>query len=234
MLLLKSVLKHHLPAIAGIILLNLLSACLGIFTISYINQTLAQESSLQIGLAKLACLLITLLLVTLAAQWTLTALGHHFIWKKRSRMILQLLGMSPDQLEQQGNGELLSMLGPDIRNITLAFVRLPELIQGIVLGIVAIGYLGYLSLPVLAIVVVWMGLTFYSGYRMVARVYLHLREVRHYETDLQDVFQVIIHGNKELALDPARARHFYENDYQQAALGYRQHIIRADSFHLGH
>lgn len=121
------------------------------------------------------------------------------------------------------------MLGPDIRNITLAFVRLPELIQGIVLGIVAIGYL---SLPVLSIVVVWMGLTFYSGYRMVARVYLHLREVRHYETDLQDVFQVIIHGNKELALDPARARHFYDNDYQQAALGYRHHIIRADSFHL--
>ncbi|MBS0908580.1 multidrug ABC transporter permease/ATP-binding protein [Tatumella sp. JGM118] len=232
MLLLKSVLKHHLPAMTGIILLNLLSACLGIFTISYINQSLVQESSPQTGLAKLAGLLIALLLVTLAAQWTLTALGHHFIWKKRSRMVLQLLGMSPDRLEQQGHGELLSMLGPDIRNITLAFVRLPELIQGIVLGVVAIGYLGYLSLPVLAIVMVWMGLTFYSGYRMVARVYLHLREVRNYETDLQDVFQVVIHGNKELALDPARARHFYENDYQQAALGYRQHIIRADSFHL--
>ena len=232
MLLLKSVLKHHLPAIAGIILLNLISACLGIFTISYINQALAQENSPQAGLMKLAGLLITLLLVTLAAQWTLTALGHHFIWKKRSRMILQLMAMSPDKLQQQGHGELLSMLGPDIRNITLAFVRLPELIQGVVLGGVAIGYLGYLSLPVLAIVVVWMGLTFYSGYRMVDKVYQHIRNVRKYETDLQEVFQVVIHGNKELALDPARARHFYENEYQQAALGYRHHIIRADSYHL--
>lgn len=232
MSLLKSILKQHFLAISGIIVLNLVSACLGIFTISYINQTLSHESSLYGGLARLAGLLILLLLITLAAQWTLTALGHHFIWQKRSRMILQMMATPLDKLEQQGNGELLSLLGPDIRNITLAFVRLPELIQGVVLGGVAIVYLGYLSLPVLAIVVIWMGLTFYLGYRMVSKVYEHIRKVREYESDLQDVFQVVIHGKKELGLNPARARHFYDNDYQQAALGYRQHIIRADSFHL--
>lgn len=147
MSLLKSILKQHLLAISGIILLNLLSACLGIFTISYINQTLSHESSLYSGLAKLAGLLILLLVITLAAQWTLTVLGHHFIWQKRSRMIRQMMATPLDKLEQQGNGELLSLLGPDIRNITLAFVRLPELIQGLVLGAVAIIYLGYLSLP---------------------------------------------------------------------------------------
>ncbi|GAA0485238.1 multidrug ABC transporter permease/ATP-binding protein [Tatumella punctata] len=232
MSLLRSILKQHLLAIGGIILLNLTSACLGIFTIAYINQTLADESSLYTGLSKLTGLLILLLLITLAAQWGLTALGHHFIWQKRSRIIRQMMATPLDKLEQQGDGELLSLLGPDIRNITLAFVRLPELIQGVVLGGVAIGYLGYLSLPVSGIVIIWMGLTFYTGYRMVAKVYHHIRHVRDYESQLQEVFQVVIHGKKELSLNPARARHFYDHDYQQAALGYRQHIIRADSFHI--
>ena len=126
MSLLRSILKQHLLAIGGIILLNLTSACLGIFTIAYINQTLADESSLYTGLSKLTGLLILLLLITLAAQWGLTALGHHFIWQKRSRIIRQMMATPLDKLQQQRDGVLLSLLGPNIRTITLAFVRLPE------------------------------------------------------------------------------------------------------------
>lgn len=232
MSLLSSILKQHLRALTGIILLNLLSACLGIFTIAWINRMLQHTAPLWQQSGALVGLLLLLLAVTLGAQWTLTTLGHRFIWHKRSQMILQMMATPVHLLEKQGNGELLALLGADIRHITLAFVRLPELIQGVILGVVALIYLGWLSLPVLAIVVVWMALTFYLGYRMVSRVYHHIRRVRDYESRLQESFQVVIHGKKELSLNPQRARHFYQHDYQQAEQGYRQHIIRADSYHL--
>lgn len=232
MSLLTSILRQHLWALCGIILLNLLSACLGIFTIAFINRMLLHSALWWQQGATLIGLLIVLLAVTLGAQWTLTTLGHHFIWHKRSRMMVQMMETPLQALEQQGNGELLALLGADIRTITLAFVRLPELIQGVILGLVAIVWLGYLSLPVLALVILWMAVTFYLGYRMVSRVYLHIRQVREYESRLQEVFQVVIHGKKELALNPQRAQHFYQNDYQQAEQGYRRHLIRADSYHL--
>lgn len=232
MQLLKTIIRQHTLALSLIILLNLISAGLGIMIISWINDGLLAEHSLALGMSKLIGLLLLLLITTLAAQWGLTTLGHQFIWRKRSAMIWQMMHTPIATLEAKGEGELLALLGPDIRNITLAFVRLPELIQGFVLGIVAIAYLGFLSWPVLLITVAWMSGTFYLGYRMVSKVYQHISEVRDYESQLQSVFQVVIQGRKELALNTARAEHFYQQTYQQAALGYKKHIIRADSFHL--
>ena len=232
MQLLTTILRQHFLAFIAIVLLNLVSAALGIAIISWINHGLLAEQSLAIGLAKMLGLLILLLATTLGAQWSLTTLGHQFIWRKRSAMIWQMMHTPIASLEAKGEGELLALLGPDIRNITLAFVRLPELIQGVVLAIVAIGYLGYLSLPVLLITVLWLLVTFTLGYKMVSKVYQHIAQVRSFESDLQSSFQVVIQGRKELALNPARAQHFYQHTYQAAAQGYKRNIIKADSYHL--
>jgi len=232
MQLLNTILRQHKLAFIAIIFLNLFSAGLGIAIISWINHGLLAEHSLALGISKMLGLLILLLATTLGAQWGLTTLGHHFIWRKRSAMIWQMMNTPIATLEAKGEGELLALLGPDIRNITLAFVRLPELIQGVVLALVAIGYLGYLSIPVLLITIGWLAVTFTLGYKMVSKVYQHIAKVRSYESDLQSTFQVVIHGRKELALNPARAKHFYDTQYQAAALGYKQNIIKADSYHL--
>ena len=232
MQLLKTILRQHTLAFIAIVLLNLLSAGLGIAIISWINHGLLAEHSLALGISKMLGLLVLLLATTLGAQWSLTTLGHQFIWRKRSTMVWQMMNTPIATLEAKGEGELLALLGPDIRNITLAFVRLPELIQGIVLALVAIGYLGYLSIPVLLITIGWLVVTFTLGYKMVSKVYQHIAQVRDYESDLQSAFQVVIQGKKELALNPARAKHFYETHYQAAASGYKQNIIKADSYHL--
>lgn len=232
MQLLKTILRQHTLAFIAIILLNLLSAGLGIAIISWINHGLLAEQSLALGISKMLGLLLLLLATTLGAQWCLTTLGHQFIWRKRSAMVWQMMNTPIATLEAKGEGELLALLGPDIRNITLAFVRLPELIQGIVLALVAMGYLGYLSVPVLLITIGWLVVTFTLGYKMVSKVYQHIDKVRGYESDLQSSFQVVIQGRKELALNPARAKHFYDTHYQAAAMGYKQNIIKADSYHL--
>lgn len=135
MQLLKTILRQHTLAFSAIILLNLLSAGLGIAIISWINHGLLAEHSLALGISKMLGLLILLLVTTLGAQWCLTTLGHQFIWRKRSAMVWQMMNTPIATLEAKGEGELLALLGPDIRNITLAFVRLPELIQGIVLAL---------------------------------------------------------------------------------------------------
>lgn len=232
MQLLNTIIKNHFAALMGIILLNLCSAVLGVYTISYINHAFIAETEIWAGLAKLSGLLAALLVTTLAAQWALTTLGHHFIWRKRSNLIQEMMNTPLPVLESKGNGELLALLGPDIRNITLAFVRLPELIQGVVLSVVTVLFLGYLSIPVLLIVVVWMAVMLYIGYCMVSRVYHDINRVRQFESELQDVFQVVINGKKELSLNAKRAGHFYATDYQTAAQAYKHHIIRADTYHL--
>lgn len=68
--------------------------------------------------------------VTLGSQLALTTLGHHFVYRLRSEFIKRILDTHVERIEQLGSASLLAGLTSDVRNITIAFVRLPELVQG--------------------------------------------------------------------------------------------------------
>lgn len=70
---------------------------------------------------------------TLGSQLALTTPGRHFVYRLRGQFIKRILDTNIARIEQIGNAQLLACPSSDIRNITLAFVRLPELVQGIVL-----------------------------------------------------------------------------------------------------
>lgn len=74
-------------------------------------------------------LLLLLLAVTLGSQLALTLLGHHFVYRLRGEFIKRILDTRVERIEEVGSASLLAALTSDVRNITLAFVRLPELIQ---------------------------------------------------------------------------------------------------------
>ncbi|WP_134706224.1 multidrug ABC transporter permease/ATP-binding protein [Rahnella sp. CJA17(1/100)] len=231
--LLRVVFKQYRWPFLGVMALSLLSAVLGIGLIAFINLKLIEttQGSLMV-LPQFLGLLLLLMAVTLGSQLALTVLGHHFIYRLRGQFIKRILDTDIERIEQIGNAQLLASLGSDIRNITLAFVRLPELVQGIILTLGCAGYLAWLSPEMLLVTVIWLLITIFGGFKLVSHVYRHLAKVRDAEDKLQTDYQKVIEGRKELALNRERARHLFDDVYRKDAEEYRHHIIRADTFHL--
>lgn len=231
--LLSVVYKQYRWPFIAVIVLNLLSAALGIGIIAYINRELIVSINASAAvLPTFLGLLLLLMAVTLASQLALTLLGHHFVWKLRGQFIKRILDTHIQRIEQIGSAQLLASLTSDVRNITIAFVRLPELIQGIILTIGSAAYLAWLSPGMLAVTAVWLVVTIIGGWLLVSRVYSHLAKLREIEDNLYADYQTVIDGRKELALNRSRAQQVYETVYQEDANAYRHHIVRADTFHL--
>ncbi|MBD8163579.1 multidrug ABC transporter permease/ATP-binding protein [Erwinia persicina] len=216
-----------------VIALSLLSAALGIGLIAFINRELivTLNSSVMV-LPQFLGLLLLLMAVTLGSQLALTLLGHHFVYRLRGEFIKRILDTRVERIEQIGNAQLLASLTSDVRNITIAFVRLPELIQGIILTLGSAAYLAWLSPKMMVVTSVWVAVTIIGGWLLVARVYQHMAVLRATEDRLYHDFQIIIEGRKELALNRQRAQQIFENVYGEDARTYRHHIVRADTYHL--
>ncbi len=213
--------------------LSLASAALGIGLIAFINQRLIETPDISLRvLPEFLGLLLLLMAVTLGSQLALTALGHHFVFRLRSEFIKRLMDTHVERVEQLGGATLLAGLTSDVRNITIAFVRLPELVQGIILTFGSAAYLAWLSPKMLGVTAVWVAITILGGYLLVARVYKHIALLREIEDQLYNDYQTVIEGRKELALNRERAERIYEDTYIPHASDYRRHIIRADTFHL--
>lgn len=225
--------QYRWPFLA-VMALTLASAALGIGIIAFINQHLmaaAAENPLAI-LPQFLALLGILMAVTLGSQLALTTLGHHFVYRLRGQLVKSILDTNIERIEHLGSASLLASLSSDIRNITMAFVRLPELVQGVVLTIGCAAYLGWLSPAMLAVTAVWVAITILVSWLLVSRVYRHLTQVREAEELLYQDYQAAIDGRKELALNRDRAQRLYQQTYRANSDEYRHHIIRADTFHL--
>lgn len=216
-----------------ITLLSLLSAVSGIGVIAFINQSLIESVGEPLPvLGQLIGLIILLLVITLGSQLALTTLGHHFVYHLRGRLLKQLLDTDVARIRQIGQGPLLASLSSDIGQITIAFVRLPELVQGLVLTLGSIFYLGWLSPSLLGVTALWVTFTMVVGWLLVNHVYRHLSHMRQAEDKLYQNYQSIIDGSKELALNRERAHFVYHQLYERNALDYRRHVISADTYHL--
>nr|WP_282103503.1 multidrug ABC transporter permease/ATP-binding protein [Halomonas getboli] len=230
---LRVVFRHYRWPFLGVMLLSLASAGLGIGAIAFINRRLIDTVGDPTGvLPAFLGVVAALLVVTLGSQLALTTLGHHFVYGLRGRLVKQILDTDIERIERLGSAELLASLSSDIRNVTIAFVRLPELVQGVILTLGSALYLGWLSPGLLAVTAVWLAVTIAGGSWLVGRVYRHLARVRESEDRLYRDYEAIIHGRKELALNRGRARRLFEERYETDAREYRGQIIRADTYHL--
>lgn len=224
--------QYRWPFIA-VMALSLASAALGIGLIAFINVRLIEmvDTSLSV-LPEFLGLLLLLMAVTLGSQLALTALGHHFVFRLRSEFIKRILDTQIEHVEQLGSASLLAGLTSDVRAITIAFVRLPELVQGIILTFGSAAYLAWLSSKMLAVTALWIAITIWGGFVLVSRVYKHMAVLRETEDKLYNDYQTVLEGRKELTLNRERAEHIFNHLYIPDAREYRHHIIRADTFHL--
>ncbi|EBS1094958.1 multidrug transporter membrane component/ATP-binding component, partial [Salmonella enterica subsp. enterica serovar Heidelberg] len=224
--------QYRWPFIS-VMALSLASAALGIGLIAFINQRLIETVDTNVMvLPEFLGLLLLLMVVTLGSQLALTTLGHHFVYRLRSEFIKRILDTHVERIEQLGSASLLAGLTSDIRNITIAFVRLPELVQGIILTVGSAAYLAMLSTKMLLVTAIWMAATIWGGFVLVARVYQHMATLRETEDKLYNDYQTVLEGRKELTLNRERAEQIFQQCYTPDAKEYRHHIIRADTFHL--
>jgi len=233
MTLLSVVFRQFRWPFIGVIALTLLSAVLGIGMIAFINREMivAINTSYAV-LPQFLLQLVVLMAVTLASQLALTMLGHQFVWRMRGEFIKRILDTRVERIEQLGSAQLLAGLTSDVRAITLAFVRLPELIQGVIITLGSAIYLAWLSPKMLLVTSGWLAVTLVGGWMLVSRVYQHMAKLREIEDHLYRDYQTVIDGRKELQLNRERARQIYKSVYQEDATAWRHHIVRADTYHL--
>lgn len=225
--------QYRWPFIS-VMALSLASAALGIGLIAFINQRLIEtaDTSLLV-LPEFLGLLLLLMAVTLGSQLALTTLGHHFVYRLRSEFIKRILDTHVERIEQLGSASLLAGLTSDVRNITIAFVRLPELVQGIILTIGSAAYLWMLSGKMLLVTAIWMAVTIWGGFVLVARVYKHMATLRETEDKLYTDFQTVLEGRKELTLNRERAEYVFNNLYIPDAGRNRPGVLDGEQSRLG-
>ena len=231
MTLLFQLARQHYKALLVIVLLSMVSACLSIGVIAFIQYRLL-DSNLDINRAiwQFSGLLVLLLASATCAQVSLHRLGHKFVYDKRCQLVKQLINTDIEQIESLGSAGILASLNTDIRNVTIAFVTLPDMIYGLIVTLVALCYLIFLSPPLFAISVLVLAITGVIGYGLVSRITHHVRQVREMEDKLYQDYQAIIQGSKELSLNPQRARRYFRDEFRLHAQGYRRHVTQADTF----
>ncbi len=227
--------NYRLPFIK-VILLNLINASVSVGIIAYINHTFISRPVFDtlswLSLGYFSALVVLLLVTTFISQYALTRLGHKFVYELRTKLVKQIIDTSVPQVDNLGSARLLASLSSDIQSITVAFVRMPELVQGVILSVGVALYLGWLSLPLLLIVMFWIMMTIWVSTILVKHVYHHLRELREINDLLYQDYQSIIDGRKELALNQHRAEKLYETDFVTHAESYRKAVVKSDTFHL--
>ena len=232
MKLLSLLFRENRLALLGIGVLSLLSALLSVGVIAYVNTRLiGGTEDLSQALLGFAALLVALLICATAAQVALHGVGHRFVYRMRRALVKRVLDTDIERLEQIGGARILASLSTDIRNITIAFVGLPETLYGLALTAAAFAYLAWLSPLLFFTTLGWLSLTFFIGWLLVSRVHRHIQRMRQAEDRLYANYQDVIDGRKELALNRERARRLYEEEFDSNASAYRDEIIRADLFH---
>lgn len=227
--------QYRLPFLK-VILLNLINAAVSVGIIAYINQTFISQPVFNTlswsSLGQFALLVLLLLVTTFVSQYALTRLGHKFVYELRTKLVKQIIDTTVPQIDHLGSARLLASLSSDIQSITVAFVRMPELVQGVILSVGVGLYLGWLSLPLLLIVMFWIAMTIWISTLLVKHVYTHLTKLREINDVLYQDYQSIIEGRKELALNQHRAEKLYTDDFLAHAKSYEKTVTKSDTFHL--
>lgn len=214
-----------------VLLLSWASALMSIAVIAFIKQRFLEVSGdFEYVLLEFCLWVLGLLVTASAAQIALHVIGHRFVYALRTKLAKRIFNTDIEQLEQVGGPAIMAAFNTDVRNITLAFVRLPELLYGVTLTLVAIVYLGWLAPNLLFFAVATIVLIAVVGTWLAKKINYYIAQLRIYEDELYRDYQGMIDGQKELSLNRNRVVKLFENSLAQHADMYRKMITRADIF----
>ena len=224
--------QHRKPFLA-MFALTLLSGLLGIGVLVFINSYLLQsgETTVQGVMWQFAALLVLYLAAATFAQIRLSKLGHQFVFELRTQLLKRIMDSHDAQIQLTGKPRLLASLSNDIRSISMAFARLPELVQGVLFTFGCSAYLIWLSPKLFIVTALILAVMILGSHYVVKRVYTSFKAMRGFEDKLYAHYETSLDGHKELKLNRYRAERFYNEDFTAAAAQNRHYAIRADSYH---
>jgi putative ATP-binding cassette transporter len=173
-----------------------------------------------------------LCLVTLACRVTsqalLVRLGQGALYRLCTGMSRRVLEAPLRHLEEVGTPRVLATLTEDALSIAQAFNLLPVMGVNAAVAACCLGYLAWLSLPVFAVVTVFLAVGSLSYLLPARAAFGHLRAARQEHDVLMRHFHGLIEGVKELKLHAGRRAAFLDR-----ALDVSAAVVR-DRFSVAH
>ncbi|ESA33416.1 cyclic peptide transporter [Leptolyngbya sp. Heron Island J] len=167
-------------------------------------------------------LLAVVLVAGYLSQLLLIRLGQGALFNLRLMLARQLLDCPLRQLEALGSHRLFASLTADIETIASAFTVVPFLCIDLAIVAGSLLYLGWLSIPLLLVMIVFLLLATVTYQLIARRARRFLVTARNEQDRLFKHLRGLIHGMKELKLHQQRRQVFLTDELQQTATSYRR------------
>ncbi|MFG6107340.1 cyclic peptide export ABC transporter [Leptolyngbyaceae cyanobacterium CCMR0082] len=194
--------------------------------VALVNEVIAgrQATTASFFLGFLGLLAIVLVAGYLS-QLLLIRLGQGALLHLRLMLARQLLDCPLRQLEDLGSHRLFASLTADVETIASAFTVVPFLCIDLAIVGGSLLYLGWLSVPLLLIMVAFLLLATVTYQLIARRARRFLVKARNEQDRLFKHLRGLIHGMKELKLHQQRRQVFLTDELQQTATTYRRFTV---------
>ncbi|GHA08217.1 pyoverdine biosynthesis protein PvdE [Arenicella chitinivorans] len=203
----------------GILILALLNG--EIRSVSDQNGTTANALPLFLGLIAL------MVLLSVVSQYVLAKLSAGVVAKTRTMMVNRLLQASYLQTERLGGHRTYAALTSDTARINKGISVIPEYTYSLASVMIALGYIGYLSVPILLFVLTVISVAILTVSLLLSRATRILQRLRSNDDDLFEQYQMLVEGSKELNLNHQRKRFFYDQLFAPTAESARRNTVNS-------
>ena len=225
--------RHHRQPFLLMLLFTLLSGALGIGVLAFINSRLLHGTA-DGGTAvwQFAVLVLFYFAAATFSQIKLSQIGHHFICTMQTQLVKRVMDADSETVQKAGKAPILASLANDIHHLSVAFTRLPDLVQGMLFTAACSLYLIWLSPALFAVTALMLALMTAGGHLAVRLHYRYFRQKRAAEDALQGHYETVLNGHRELLLNRYRAERFFRREFTPETERKRGFHIRADAYHL--
>ncbi|EAH5615860.1 multidrug ABC transporter permease/ATP-binding protein [Campylobacter coli] len=209
-------LKQNKFKFISFLIFSFISSAVGVLTLVFINDYLLKNTQ-NIPILYFIALLIVFFLSSTIVELGLSVFGQNFIFKMQRRVVKQILDTPLLKVAKVGKARILASLGSDVRNISFGLLRLPDFLQSSILILCTSVYLCYLSPQIFTLCAIWIIVVFTINNFLMMKVYAYFRKARENDDALQNNYQNILDGHKELLINRYRAKLYYEDEFESNA-----------------
>jgi putative ATP-binding cassette transporter len=213
------------------VLAGIASGASAVALIALIHVALGANGSSGLIIASFAGLCLTLLVSKVVAQRVLIRLSQHAVFGLCMHLSRRIVATPLRRLEELGTPRLLAVLTDDIPVIAHACVGIPVLIANAAIIVCCLVYLGWLSLSVLGMVLIFLSAGILSYQALAIRALRQLKGAREEQDALMKHFRGLTEGVKELQLHRARREAFLIGVLQACAASLRDRNTRGLSMY---
>ncbi|CDL89179.1 multidrug ABC transporter permease/ATP-binding protein [Campylobacter coli] len=209
-------LKQNKFKFISFLIFSFISSAVGVLTLVFINDYLLKNTQ-NIPILYFIALLIVFFLSSTIVELGLSVFGQNFIFKMQRRVVKQILDTPLLKVAKVGKARILASLGSDVRNISFGLLRLPDFLQSSILILCTSVYLCYLSPQIFTLCAIWIIVVLTINNFLMMKVYAYFRKARENDDALQNNYQNILDGHKELLINRYRAKLYYEDEFESNA-----------------